>query len=151
LNPFLTLIFRFGFCKCLYSFTCFTLILKYGFYKSTCSFTCFTLIFQSSFYITTCGVGACLSTLCTLIFNFGFYRFFFKVVFCKKSSKLDLSSSILIGRFVVINTTSLEPKNFEQSCNCSSTLSHKDDIVKKLLQTPNLCFDFNFCVKLILH
>jgi hypothetical protein len=123
--------YRFGFCRCLYSFRCSTLILKYDFRKSIGSFTCFTLIFKFGFYITTCGVAASLSTFCTLIFNFGFYKFSFKLIFCKKISKLGLSSSTLIGKFVIINITSLEPKNFEQSCNCFYTLTHRDDIFKK--------------------
>jgi hypothetical protein len=127
-KPSSTLIFRSGFCRCLYSFTCSTLILKYGFCKSSSS-TCFTLIFKFGFYITICWVGVSLYIVCTLNFNFGFYKFSFKLVFCK-SSKLDLSSSTLIRIFVVINTTSLLFKNFEQSCNCSSTLTHRDDILK---------------------
>jgi hypothetical protein len=130
-KPFSTLIFRFGFCRCICSFTCSILILKYSFYKFTCSSTCFTFIFKFGFYITTCGVGASLSTCCILIFNFGFCKFSFKLVFYKKSFRLDLYSSTLISRYVIINTTSLEPKNFEQSCNCSSILALRDDILRR--------------------
>jgi hypothetical protein len=68
---------------------------------------------------------------CILIFNFGFCKKNFKLVFCKKSSKLDLYSFTFISKYVIINTTSLEPKNFEQSCNCSSTLTLRNDIFRK--------------------
>ncbi len=130
-KPSSTLIFRFGFCRCICSFTCSISILKYVFCKFNCSSTCFTFIFKFGFYITTCGVGASLSTCCILIFNFGFYKFSFKHVFYKKSFRLYLYSSTLISRYVIIKITSLEPKNFEQSCNFSSTLALRDDILRK--------------------
>ncbi len=68
---------------------------------------------------------------CILIFNFDFYKFSFKPLFYKKSSKLDLYSFILISRYVIINTTSLEFKNFEQRFNCSFILTLRNDILKK--------------------
>jgi len=88
----------------------------FGFYIFICSFICSTMIFKSSFCKTTCGVSVSLSTCYILIFSFGFFRFSFKLVFCKKSFKLDLFSSTFICRFVVFNTTSIKPKNFEHSC-----------------------------------
>jgi hypothetical protein len=130
-KPFSTLIFRSGFCRCICSFTCFTPISKYSFCKCTCSFTCFTFIFKFGFYITTCGVGASLSTCCILIFNFGFCKLSSKLVFYKKSSRLDQYSSILISKYVIINTTSMEPKNFEQRHNCYFTLALRNDILRK--------------------
>jgi hypothetical protein len=129
-EPSSTLIFRSGFCKSICSYTCSTLIFKTSFYKSTYFFTCYTLIFKYGFCRTTCGVGASPSTCSTLIFSSSFYRFSFRPIFCMKSFRLDLFSSTLTSRFVAFNTTSLEPKNFEQSCICS-TLARRNDILRK--------------------
>jgi hypothetical protein len=66
-----------------------------------------------------------------LIFSLGFYGLSFKHVFCKMSFKFDLSSFTLIGKSITINIISLESKNYEQICNCSFTLTLRDDISKK--------------------
>jgi hypothetical protein len=81
-----------------------------------------------------------------LIFSFGFYSLSFKHVFWKKSFKFDLSSFTFIGKYVVINIISLEPQNFEHSCNCSFTLALKDDIFKKYWKTKPM-FWFQFMCK----
>jgi hypothetical protein len=85
-----------------------------------------TLIFRSSFCRSICSF-----INFTLILSFGFHRLSFKHVFCKKNFKFDLFSFTLIGKSIVINTISLEPKNSEQSCNYSFTLVLRDDIFKK--------------------
>jgi hypothetical protein len=107
------------------------LIFKFSFCKSTCSSTYSTLIFKFGFCKIICGVGDSLNICSSLIFSSGFYRLSFKPIFCKKSFKLDLPSSTFIGKYVVFNMTSLEPKNFKHSCNCSSTLALRNDILKK--------------------
>ncbi len=111
------------------SSTFFTIIFKVGFYKSTCSSTCSTLIFKFGFCKTTFGVGDSPFTCSSLIFSFGFYKLSFKPIFCNKSFRLDLSSFTFTSRSIIFNTTSLEAKNFKQSCNCFSTLALWDDIL----------------------
>jgi hypothetical protein len=129
-EPFSTLLFRFGFCRSIGSYTCSTLIFRFGLCQSTYFSTCYTLIFKYGFCRTTCGVSASPSTCFTLIFNSSFYRLSFKPIFCMKSFKLDLFSSTFTSKFGAFNTTSLEPKNSKQSCNCS-TLVLRNDILRK--------------------
>jgi hypothetical protein len=131
LNLFLLWYLESAFCRYIYFSTFSTLIFKVGFYISICSSTCSTLIFKSRFCKTTSGIDDSPFTYSTLIFNFGFYRLSFKPIFCNKSFKLDLSSSTFTGRSIIFNTTSLKPKNCKESCNYSSTLALKGDIIIK--------------------
>jgi hypothetical protein len=101
------------------------------FCRSTYSSTCSILIFKFGICKIVCGVGASLNIWSSLIFSSSFYRLSFKPIFCKKSFKLDLPSFTFIGKYVVFNITSLKPKNFKQSCNCSSTLALRNDRLKK--------------------
>jgi hypothetical protein len=123
-EPSSTLMFKSSFCRFICSFTCFTLIFRFGFYRSIRSFTCSILILKSDFCRIVCGVGGSPFIYSICIFNFGVCRLSFKSIFCKKSVRFDVSSFIIIGRFV-------EPKNYEHRCNCSFAMVFKNDIFKK--------------------